>query len=81
MWSVYDPAKVKFLLSKGADPKPVAKDENSALVLARQNFLSESVPILLAAGAPDIDGMETATRPLLKLTEPAYKSIRDLVSK
>jgi len=66
MWSLHDPAKLKFLLSKHADVNVRTKDGNTALILARQNGLSDAVPILLRAGAKDEDGMDPVSRPALQ---------------
>jgi ankyrin repeat protein len=60
MWAASDPAKVQLLLAHKADVRARSKDGNTALILARQNGFTESVPVLLAAGAPDEDGMDAA---------------------
>ncbi len=67
MWSIHDPAKLRLLISKGANVNVRAKDGNTALILARQNGVSDAVPILLKAGAKDEDGMDTVGRPALEM--------------
>ena len=67
MWSIHDQAKLRLLLSKGASVNVQAKDHNTALILARQNGLSEVVPLLLKAGAKDEDGMDRVSRPALAM--------------
>ncbi len=68
MWAASDPAKLKLLLAHKADVRARSRDGNTALILARQNGFSASVPVLLAAGAPDEDGMDAAGRPILKMS-------------
>ena len=68
MWAAADSAKVQLLLAHKADVRARAKDGNTALILARQNGFTESVPILLAAGAPDEDGMDEVSRPALNMS-------------
>ncbi len=80
MWSVSDPAKVRLLLSRRADPTAKTKDGHSALILARQNGFREAVPPLLAAGAADEDGMDTVGRPVLKLPADTLLEMRSLGS-
>jgi ankyrin repeat protein len=67
MWSVFNQAKVRLLLEKGANVNARAKDGNTALILARQNAIVETPPILLRAGAADEDGMDPQGRPILKM--------------
>lgn len=53
MCAVHDPAKVRRLLSAGADPKIAARTGHPALTLAAgYDTATESVALLLAAGAP-----------------------------
>lgn len=78
LWSLADPAKVRLLLRHKADPKPKAKDGNSALILARQAGFQAAVPLLLAAGAPDEDGMEPAVKPILKLPPTLLAHLRGI---
>jgi ankyrin repeat protein len=65
MWAASDPAKLKLLLANKADVRVRSKDGNTVLILARQNGFTASVPVLLAAGAPDEDGMDAANRPAM----------------
>jgi ankyrin repeat protein len=72
MWAVHDPARLRLLISKGADVNARAKDGNTAMILARQNAITDAVPILLKAGAKDEDGMDAVSRPAVTMS-------RDLV--
>ena len=65
MWSVSDAAKVKLLLGAHADVKARSKDGNTAVLLARQNAWPDSVPLLLAGGAIDEDGMQPGAGAIL----------------
>ena len=76
MWSLSDPAKVRLLLRHKADVNAKAKDGHTAMVLARQNAFREAVPLLLAAGAADEDGMQPSFRPILKLAPDAFTEMR-----
>ena len=67
MWSIHDPAKLRLLLSNGAGVNVRAKDGNTALILARQNGVSDSVSILLKAGAADENGVDPVARPALEM--------------
>lgn len=68
MWAASHPAKLKLLLAHKAEVRARAKDGNTALILARQNGFTESVPLLLAAGAPNEDGMDAVSRPALQMS-------------
>jgi ankyrin repeat protein len=78
MWAASDPAKLKLLLAKGADIKAHSKDGNSALILARQNGFTKSIPVLLAAGAPDEDGMNPAWKPSMKASRDHLLKIHSI---
>jgi ankyrin repeat protein len=76
MWSVSDPAKVKLLLAAHADVKARSKDGNTAVLLARQNAWADSVPLLLAAGAADEDGMQPGAGAILKMSRDHLLQVR-----
>lgn len=76
MWAASDPAKLRLLLSKGADVKPHAADGNTVLTLAQQNRFDNSVPVLIAAGAPDEKVLDAASAPLLSLTRDQFLEVR-----
>ncbi|MBV8935808.1 MAG: ankyrin repeat domain-containing protein, partial [Alphaproteobacteria bacterium] len=78
LWAASDPAKLKLLLKHKADVKARSKDGNTALILARQNGWTASVPVLLAAGAPDEDGMDKANRPLLSMSHDLLLQLRSI---
>jgi hypothetical protein len=72
MWSVWDPAKVRLLLGEGANVNAQSRDGNTALILARQNMIPETVPMLLGAGAKDEDGMGPESRALLQMDRDVF---------
>jgi ankyrin repeat protein len=78
MWAASDSAKVQLLLVHKADVRARSKDGNTALILARQNGFTESVPVLLAAGAPDEDGMDAAGWPALNMSRDLLLQSRSI---
>jgi ankyrin repeat protein len=67
IWSIHDTAKLRLLISKGADVNIRAKDGNTALILARQDGVSDAIPILQKAGAREEDGMDRLSRHALSM--------------
>lgn len=78
MWAASEPAKLRVLLARGAAVGARSKDGNTALILARQNGFADSVPVLLAAGASDEDGMRPTGKPALKVPRDLLLQIRSL---
>ena len=78
MWAASEPAKLRLLLSRGAAVGARSKDGNTALILARQNGFADSIRVLLAAGAPDEDGMTPTGKPSLNVPRDLLLQMRSL---